>query len=324
MADPIILAYQLGRKDAITWSEHIKPAANFLVNFVSSERHQAPFTPQERWEEQNGYSPSSIASEIAGLVCAADIAQANGDLASAHLYLTTADSWQSQLEKWTVTENGPYHPLPYYLRLTKDGEPNAATAYDVGNGGPRRIDQRAVADAGFLELVRLGIKPAYDLLIINSLQVVDVQTGLATQHGLLWHRYTDDGYGEMSTGAPWALTAPGSPMTHGRLWPILTGERGEYDLAAHNAFGAEAHLLAISRAANEGDLLPEQIWDTNRQPVGWSLKGSPAPPRLPRWHGRTPSSSGLLSTSLLGVCLSNPLSLRIAIFLHSSSDTDGH
>jgi glucoamylase len=127
VADPIILAYQLGRKDATTWSQHVKPAANFLVNFVSSEGYPAPYTPQERWEEQNGYSPSSIASEIAGLVCAANIAQANGDSASAQLYLATADSWQSQLEKWTVTQNGPYRPLPYYVRLTKDGNANAGT-----------------------------------------------------------------------------------------------------------------------------------------------------------------------------------------------------
>jgi glucoamylase len=261
VADPIILAYQLSRKDAITWSQHIKPAANFLVNFVSPDQHHAPYTPQERWEEQNGYSPSSIASEIAGLVCAANIAQANGDSASAQLYLTTADSWQSQLEKWTVTQNGPYRPLPYYLRLTKDGNPDAGTAYNLGNGGPRSIDQRAVADAGFLELVRLGIRPAYDLIIINSLQVVDAHTSLTTPHGHFWHRYNDDGYGEMSNGAPWALIPPDTFMTHGRLWPILTGERGEYDLAAHNTFGAEAHLIAISRAANEGDLLPEQVWD---------------------------------------------------------------
>jgi glucoamylase len=267
VADPIILAYQLGREDAITWSQHIKPAANFLVNFVSSDRHRSPSTPEERWEEQNGYSPSSIASEIAGLVCAADIAQANGDTVSAKLYLTTADSWQSQLEKWTVTQNGPYRPLPYYLRLTKDGNPDAGTAYNLGNGGARSIDQRAVADAGFLELVRLGIKPAYDLVIINSLQVVDAQTSLKTPHGVFWHRYTDDGYGEMSTGAPWALTPPDTFVSHGRLWPMLTGERGEYDLSAHNAFGAEAHLIAISRTANEGDLLPEQVWD-NQPPAG--------------------------------------------------------
>jgi glucoamylase len=266
VADPIILAYQLGRKDPITWSQHIKPAADFLVNFVSSDRHHAPYTPQERWEEQCGYSPSSIASEIAGLVCAADIAQANGDVASTQLYLRTADCWQSQVEKWTVTQNGPYGRLPYYLRLTKDGNPSAGTAYDLGNGGPR-IDQRAVADAGFLELVRLGIKPAYDLVIINSLRVIDAQADPTTPHGLFWHRYTHDGYGEMSTGAPWALTQSATCMTHGRLWPILTGERGEYDLAAHNAFGAEAHLIALSCSANAGDLLPEQVWD-DQPPAG--------------------------------------------------------
>ena len=84
--------------------------------------------------------------------------------------------------------------------------------------------------------------PAYDRVIINSLQVVDAQTRLTTPNGMFWHRYTDDGYGEMSTGAPWAVTSPDTFTTHGRLWPILAGERGEYDLAAHNVFGAEAHL----------------------------------------------------------------------------------
>jgi glucoamylase len=267
VADPIILAYQLGRKDATTWSRHVKPAANFLVNFVSSEGYPAPYTPQERWEEQNGYSPSSIASEIAGLVCAANIAQANGDSASAQLYLATADSWKSQLEKWTVTQNGPYRPLPYYVRLTKDGNANAGTTYGLGNGGPSSIDQRAVADAGFLELVRLGIKSPYDREIINSLQVVDAQIGVTTPNGMFWHRYTDDGYGEMSTGAPWAVTDPDTFTTHGRLWPIFAGERGEYDLAAYSVFGAETHLIAMGLTANEGYLLSEQVWD-NQPPSG--------------------------------------------------------
>jgi glucoamylase len=267
VADPIILAYQLGRKDAATWTQHVKPAADFLVNFVSSDGYPAPCTPQERWEEQSGYSPSTIASEIAGLVCAADIAQANGDAASARLYLATADSWRSQLEKWTVTQNGPYRPLPYYVRLTKDGNANAGTTYSLANGGPSRMDQRAVADAGFLELVRLGIKPASDRVIINSLQVVDAQVGVATPNGMFWHRYANDGYGETSTGAPWSLTAPDTLTTQGRLWPIFAGERGEYDLAAHHVFEAKTHLLAIWRTANEGYLLSEQVWD-NHPPSG--------------------------------------------------------
>jgi glucoamylase len=261
VADPIILAYQLGRKDTTTWRQHVKPAADFLVNFVSSDGYRAPYTPQDRWEEQCGYSPSTIASEIAGLVCAADIAQANGDAASAKLYLVTADSWRSQLEKWTATQNGPWRPVPYYVRLTKDGNANTGTAYSLCNGGPGSMDQRAVADAGFLELIRLGIKPPSDQVIVNSLQVVDAQVGVTTPNGIFWHRYNSDGYGETSTGAPWSLVAPDTLTTHGRLWPIFAGERGEYDLAADHVFDAKTHLLAIWRTANEGYLLPEQVWD---------------------------------------------------------------
>jgi glucoamylase len=267
VADPIILAYQLGRKDAATWLRHVKPAADFLMSFMSPEGYPAPFTPQERWEEQNGYSPSSIASEIAGLVCAADIAQINGDAASTQRYLAKADSWRSRLENWTVSQNGPYGPLAYYVRLTKDGDANAGSTYDLGNGGPRRIDQRAVADAGFLELVRLGVTSPYDQDIINSLRVVDGQIAVKTPNGVFWYRYTDDGYGEMSTGAPFAVSFSDSFTTHGRLWPILAGERGEYDLAAHNAIGAKAHLIAMGRTANEGYLLSEQVWD-NQPPSG--------------------------------------------------------
>jgi glucoamylase len=270
VADPIILAYQLGRKDPTTWGRHVKPAADFLVNFVSSDGYSAPYTPQERWEDQSGYSPSTIASEIAGLVCAADIAQANGDAASARLYLITADSWRSQLEKWTVTQNGPWRPLPYYVRLTKDGNANAGTAYSLGCGGPVSMDQRAVADAGFLELIRLGIKPASDRVVINSLQVVDAQIGVTTPNGIFWHRYNNDAYGETSTGGPWSPCAPDTLITtHGRLWPFLAGERGEYDVAACNVSEAKTHLLAIWRTANEGYLLPEQVWD-NQPPSGQS------------------------------------------------------
>jgi glucoamylase len=125
VADPIILAYELGRTDATSWS-HVKRAADFIVSFQQNG-FTAPWTPQERWENQSGYSPATIASEIAGLVCAAQIAKANSDTTSAQRYLATADSWQAQVEKWTVTTNGPYSSKPYFLRLTKDGKPNAAT-----------------------------------------------------------------------------------------------------------------------------------------------------------------------------------------------------
>jgi glucoamylase len=267
VGDPIILAYELGRKDATTWS-HVKQAADFLVTFVSSEGYPAPYTPEERWENQSGYSPASTASEIAGLVCAADIANANGDTASAQRYLTTADSWQSQVESWTVTSTGPYSTQPYFLRLTKDGNPNSTnTTYSIGDGGPSVIDQREVVDASFLELVRLGVKPANDQAVLTSLPVIDAQLGATTPNGTFWHRYNFDGYGETSSGGPWGVTSPDTFTTHGRVWPIFAGERGEYELAAHNVPGAEAHLVSMGLTANEGYLLPEQVWD-NQPPAG--------------------------------------------------------
>jgi glucoamylase len=265
VADPIILAYQLGRTDSTSWS-HVKRAADFIVSF-QQDGHAAPWTPQERWENQSGYSPATIASEIAGLVCAAQIAQANGDTASAQRYLTTADLWQGQVENWTVTTNGPYSPKPYFLRLTKDGNPNAGTTYSLGDGGPSAIDQRQVVDPSFLELVRLGVKSPKDAAVLNTLPVVDNQLGVMTPSGEFWHRYNFDGYGETHTGGPWTISQPDTFQTHGRAWPIFAGERGEYGLASGDTDTARAGLLVMAMAGNDGYLISEQVWD-NQPPSG--------------------------------------------------------
>src|SRR6266481_3564723 len=151
VAYPILMVLQSGLAgDAGLWP-HVQAAANFLI------AHGPSFGP-ERWEEQSGYSPSTIAAEIAGLVAAATIARANDDAVSAALWLGVADDWQRSIRGWTVTTNGPLAPR-YFIRLSKTGDPNAAISYNVGNGGPT-LDQRSVIDAGFLELVRLGELPA--------------------------------------------------------------------------------------------------------------------------------------------------------------------
>src|SRR5436309_9793808 len=97
---PLVLAQQLGRTDAARYRDHVRPAAEFVVA-------HGPATPQERWEEEGGYSPSTIAAELAGLVCAAAIADANHDAAAASKYRSTADSWLARLDSWTSTRNGP-------------------------------------------------------------------------------------------------------------------------------------------------------------------------------------------------------------------------
>jgi len=254
VADPILLSWQLGRVDAGTW-QHVKRAATCILE-------HGPVT-QERWENAEGYSPASIAAEIAGLICAAEIAERNGDAGSARRYRSVADAWQRSVDRWTLSTTGPLSPAPYYLRLTVDGRPDAPTTYTIGDGGPT-IDQRAVVDTSFLELVRLGIKRADAPGVTQSLPVVDRELGVLTPTGQFWRRYNFDGYGETLDGGNF----PGEGNT-GRLWPIFAGERGEYELAAGELSGnaataraaAAARLSAIAATANSGLLLPEQVWD---------------------------------------------------------------
>jgi glucoamylase len=273
VALPIVLAWQLGRTDAALYRNHIKKAADFIVNFRGEQ--PAPWTPQERWENQSGYSPGTIASEIAGLVCAADIARRNGDPSAANRYLRTADDWQEQVEGWTATTNGPYSSQPYYLRLTKDGQPNAGTPYNIGDSGPT-VDQRKVVDPSFLELVRLGVKPADDPVIQNTVAVVDQQLASGQASGrYFWHRFNFDGYGEKKDGSQWDIGFPPNPTeiwanntTIGRNWPIFGGERGEYELLAGNTSAARGRLAHMAAAANDGNMLPEQVWAPDFPPAG--------------------------------------------------------
>jgi len=259
VADPILLAWQLGRSDARTWG--------FVRRAVGCILERGP-TSQERWENAEGYSPATIAAEIAALVVAADIAERNGAVADAARYRDVADAWQKAVAGWTRTRNGPLSRDPYYLRLTKDGNADAGTTYTIGDGGPT-IDQRAVVDPSFLELVRLGVKAANDRDIVSTLPVVDAQLSVLTPNGRFWHRYNFDGYGETADGGPF----PG-PGNRGRLWPIFAGERGEYELAAGRTAAARGRLADIAATANEGLMLPEQVWDDQAPPGSTPGTGS--------------------------------------------------
>ena len=234
-AYPLLMAWEAGLAGNTSfYTSHIRPDADFIVN-------HGPAFGVERWEEHPGYSPSTIAAEIAGLVAAAHLAQAAGDHARAALYLATADDYQRNVKRWTVTSTGPYGDGRYFIRLSPTGHPNTAETYDLGNGSQASVDQRKVIDAGFLELTRLGELPASDPDVQASLKVVDSVIESQTASGPGWHRYgiqasgSSDGYGDCyvpdltdcsPTGAPWFPTATGS----GHLWPLLDGERAEQDL----------------------------------------------------------------------------------------------
>ena len=262
---PILMAYLSGLGgDTALWQDHIRPAADFLVA-------NGPSDGVERWEEQTGYSPSTIAAEIAGLTAASAIAASHGDTARADLYQATADDFQRNIKSWTVTTTGPYAPR-YFIRLSKTGDPNAAISYSLGNGGPT-LDQRSVVDGGFQELVRLGELPVTDPDIQASLAVIDKHIEVSTPSGTGYYRYGNsaasgsaDGYGDCYQPSQDSCTVPGAPWPPtdtgtGHLWPVLSGERAESDLAEGATSGAKSLLQAMINFSSGVGLVPEQAWE---------------------------------------------------------------
>ncbi len=291
----IMMADQLGMTDAALYQDHVRRAADFLI------AHGPAFGP-ERWEEQSGYSPSTIAAEIAGLVAAAHLAQANGDVPSARVFLGVADDFQRSVKSWTVTTNGPLSAPPYFIRLSKTGDPNAAISYNVGNGGPT-LDQRAVIDAGFLELSRLGDLAATDDAISGSLPVVDATLETITPNGPGWHRYNGDGYGDAATtGAPWAPSGRGT----GHLWPVLAAERAAYALQSGDATTAATLVDGMASFGGGVGLIPEQDWEL--------------PDLAPSPFGTDPTVASIGFTSDQPAGSASPLTWSAAAFVRMLGD----
>ena len=261
---PILMDWQSGLAgDRQLYLKHVIPAADFVVA-------HGPSDGSERWEEQSGYSPSTISAEIAGLTAAAAIARVQGDVAHARLYQATADDFARNIKAWTVTTTGPFAPR-YFIRVSKTGDPNAAISYSLGNGSGT-YDQRSVVDAGFLELVRLGVLPASDPDVQASVKVIDDTIERQTLNGPGWYRYgttpseSVDGYGDCYQpsgtscsviGAPWPPTDIGT----GHLWPVLSAERGEYDIASTDSGDARSLLTAMRNMTSGQGLEPEQVWE---------------------------------------------------------------
>jgi glucoamylase len=271
-AYPLLMAYEAGFSgNPAFYRQHIRPTADFIVD-------HGPNYGVERWEEHPGFSPSTIAAEIAGLTAAAQMAQTAGDPTRAHLYQATADDYQRNVKAWTVTDTGPYAAHRYFIRLAPTGHPNTAESYDLGNGSQKAVDQRRVIDAGFLELTRLGELSASDPDVKASLGVVDSVLESQTPSGPGWHRYgiqatgSTDGYGDCyvpdptdcsPNGAPWFGTGTGS----GHLWPTLDGERAEQDMQTGNSAGAVGLAATMRRMSWGLGMVPEQAWEDPNEPA---------------------------------------------------------
>ncbi|ELZ24866.1 glucoamylase [Halosimplex carlsbadense 2-9-1] len=257
---PAVMAYHLAEHglgfDEVDYDyEHVRRSADYVAR-------NGPESAQERWEEESGYSPSSIAAEIAGLACAGKLAVDTGREADALVWTALADQWVNNVEDWTATETGTerHENTPYYVRVTRDGDPEAGHLRTLANAGPT-LDERDIIDGGFLDLVRLGIVPGDDEVVRNSVAEVDDTIRVDAGSAAGFYRYNGDGYGERErgdVGGPWSVEHKGK----GRLWPLLTGERGEYELHLDDPdLAPEDCLRAMQEFANSGRMIAEQVWD---------------------------------------------------------------
>ena len=300
-AMPIMLAWKLHQAGVLTDGELIdwygrmlKPAADFLVDgglakiLWNDTQITPPATQQERWEEQEGYSPSTSAAVIAGLITAADIAKLAGDEANVKRYLATAKSYNADIENTMFTTQGNLDSTAsdgeYFIRIGQDKDANSNTKISANNGR-EGFNKKQILDGGFLELVRYGVRDALAPSIVKTLPEYDDQSlednlqvhytfefadGSGTFSG--YRRYGNDGYGEDEvTGANYAEGGIKTPGQRGRVWPFFTGERGHYEIAAANATNSfdatkqnaikNTYVKGMETFANQGFMLPEQVWD---------------------------------------------------------------
>jgi len=278
IAAPILLAWRLYKHDASIGlfdpRVMIERAAAYLIL-------QGPVTGQDRWEENAGYSPSTLATVIAGLVCVAECANELGNTKLADFVLAYADWLVAHLEEWTVTSKGELvEGFPrHYMRINPtDGhapDPHAdpnTTMIQVANGGGLH-PARNVVGGDFVHLVRFGIRSANDPIVRDSIEVIDRVLKRDLPQGPGWRRYNHDGYGEKDDGRAFDGTGVG------RCWPILTGERGHYELAAGR--DAKPFITTMENFANHGGMIPEQLWDADDLADRSLKRGSPTGGAMP-------------------------------------------
>jgi glucoamylase len=256
----------------------VRQAAAFLV------RH-GPVTPMDRWEEVPGYYASTIAVEIPALLVAADVADAQGETALAGYLRETADAWNDAIERLLYVRGTDLARQAgvdgYYVRFARPDQMAApAPAYGavtLPNHPPGAGEHPAanVVSPDALTLVRFGLRAADDPRIVNTVRVIDQHCKVETPRGPCWHRYTDDGYGVHADGSPFDGTGIG------RAWPLLTGERAHYELAAGRPDEAERLLRAMEALAGDSGLLPEQFWDTEDLPEKELFFGRPSGSAMP-------------------------------------------
>ena len=283
-AFPILLVDMARREDALPEREVMQfwPMVRAALGFVL---HIGPVTMQDRWEEDGGYSPFTLAVVIAALVVGADLADAAGEPALAALCRDTADAWNDAIDAWCYVR-GTKHDRDasvegHYVRISpaRDGTGEADPTGTVSiRNRPEAETQWPAADIvspDALALVRFGLRAADDPRMVSTVAVIDRVLRRELPAGPCWYRYNADGYGEHADGHPFDGTGIG------RLWPLLTGERAHYELAAGRAEQAKRLLATLEGLTSDGFLIPEQVWDADDIVDRELVRGKPSGSAMP-------------------------------------------
>ena len=274
-AFPVLLASQLSQRDelaGISIGSMVRRALAFIAL-------HGPATDQDRWEETPGVNAFTLAASIAALVCGAEVLGGEtGDV------LRLADDWNARIEDWCTGCDASlaarFGVGRYYLRAVSPRIfQDAAASRDAVPVRNQRGDVRVPADTliatDFLQLVRFGLRGADDPTVAATLTLVDAMLRAETPTGPSWHRYNGDGYGEHEDGDPFNGTG------RGRLWPLLSGERGHYELSAGRDAEAQAMLHAMMAMSGGNGLMPEQVWDSAPIPANRLFPGRPSGSAMP-------------------------------------------
>jgi len=269
-AFPILLAAklrELGDAELPGTAQMVRAAVGFVVR-------TGPHSDQDRWEENPGVSPFSLAVAIAALIAAAPWLNEVERLRADQL----ADDWNERLEAWCYVQGTPLAKqlgvAGYYVRIAtseKSGELSGTVL--LRNRQGEQIEASALVSLDFSYLVRLGLRSAHDPRIQDTIKVVDKLLRVETPSGPLYYRYNEDGYGEHADGRPF------DGQGIGRAWPLLAGERGH--LALQSGEDPLPYLNTIWNCASVGGMLPEQVWESAPIPAFELEPGRPSGSAMP-------------------------------------------